>query len=277
MSHSSPSIPASTEGRSAPGAESKSFVQRLSRGRTDAVAAVGTVEVAGLPQVLHTRNLGGLDTLFNPLLDTARGIVSFMAKMCAAGESKQQALSMARIRFASEMLQEPGFTLAPRGLEEDNSYLVDLEKGTLSASARLYAVVQHRTSLFKIRIEGNITEGPYTVQDTATGAAILQVDESQMRLAGYFSKFLPEECLRAHIVSETSSLMGKNVVAPGEVRLVVPVGGRGVPFILRQKHLKGEWDIIDGRLNQWLGVLPEAADDHLTQLVEGLAKLAKGS
>jgi hypothetical protein len=277
MTHNVKVAATPAEARSAVAAESKTFSQRLNRGRTDTVAAVGTVEVTGLPQVLHTRNLGGLDLLFIPLLDSARGILSFIDKMCAAGESREQAISMARIRLASEMLQDPSFTLAPRGMDEDNSYLVDLEKGTLSASARLYAIVQHRTSLFKVRIEGNIAQGPYTVQNTATGAAIMQVDEAQMRQPGYFSTFLPEECLRAHIENEKSNLIGKGVVSQGEVRLVVSVGGKSVPFILRQKRVQSEWDIIDGRSNQWLGVLPDAADDHLTQLMEGLAKLAQGS
>jgi hypothetical protein len=154
MTHNVKVAATPAEARSAVAAESKTFSQRLNRGRTDTVAAVGTVEVTGLPQVLHTRNLGGLDLLFIPLLDSARGILSFIDKMCAAGESREQAISMARIRLASEMLQDPSFTLAPRGMDEDN---------------------------------------------------------------------------------------------------------------------------IDGRSNQWLGVLPDAADDHLTQLMEGLAKLAQGS
>jgi hypothetical protein len=124
-----------SETGSAAAADLKPFGQRLNHGRTDTVAAVGTVEVVGLPQVLHTRNFGGLDVLFIPLLDTARGILSFMAKMCTAGESKEQVTSMARIRLASEMLQDPSFTLAPRGMDEDNSYLVDREKAR-SAPAR---------------------------------------------------------------------------------------------------------------------------------------------
>ncbi len=255
--------------------ETKSFSQRLNRGRTEAVASVGTVEIAGLPQALHTRTFGGLDLLFVPLLETARAMMTFIDRMCAAGETRQQAVSMARIRLASEMLQDPSFTLATRDIEEDNIYVIDLEKGTLTATARLYAVVRHRTSLFRIQIEGNIAEGPYVVQNTATGSAVIQVDESQMRQPGYFTTFLPGECLRAHIEKEATSPLEKNETGLGEVRILVPVNGKTVPFILRQKEAAGGWDIIDGRGNQWLGILPQVALNHLTQLIEGLARVAK--
>jgi len=266
-----PSIP--TGGGAAP--DSRSFGQRLNRGRTEAVASVGTVEIAGLPQALHTRTFGGLDVLFVPLLESCRAIMAFVDRMCAAGETKQQALSMARLRLASEMLQDPSFTLATRDIEEDNVYVVDLEHGTLTARARLYAVVRHRTSLFKIRIEGSIAKGPYTVQDTGTGSTVIQVDESQMRQAGYFTTFLPGECLRAHIEKEATSPLAKSEMGLGEVRIMVPVAGTAVPFILRQKETSGGWDIIDGRGNQWLGMLPQVALNHLTQLVEGLARIAR--
>ena len=255
--------------------ETKSFGQRQNRGRTEAVACVGTVEIAGLPQALHTRTFGGLDLLFVPLLETARAMMTFIDRMCAAGEARQQAVSMARIRLASEMLKDPSFTLATRDLDEDNIYGVDLDKGTLTATARLYAVVRHRTSLFRIKIEGNIAEGPYLVQNMSTGSPVIQVDESQMRQHGYFTTFLPGECLRAHIEKEATSPMDKSETELGEVRLQVPVGGKTVPFILRQKEAAGGWDIIDGRGNQWVGVLPQVALNHLTQLIEGLSRIAK--
>lgn len=257
--------------------EAKSFGQRLNRGRTEGVASVGTVEIVGMPQALHTRTFGGLDVLFVPILETARDMMTFIERMCGAGESRQQAVSMARIRMASEMLQDPSFTLATRGIEEDNLYVIDLEKGTLTATARLYAVVRHRTSLFKIKIEGSIAEGPYMVQNTATGTAVVQVDESQMRQAGYFTTFLPGECLRTHIEQEANSPLEKAETGLAEVRLLVPVNGKNVPFILRQKDAAGGWDIIDGRGNQWLGVLPQVAQNHLMQLMEGLARIAKKS
>jgi hypothetical protein len=265
--------PAATGGGAA--VQTKSFGQRLSRGRTEAVASVGTVEIVGLPQALHTRTFGGLDVLFVPILETSRDMMTFIDKMCGTGESRQQAVSMARIRLASEMLQDPSFTLATRDMEEDNTYFIDLEKGVLIATARLYAVVRHRTSLFKIKIEGNIAEGPYMVQNTATGSAVIQVDESQMRQPGYFTTFLPGECLRAHIEKEATNPLEKSELTLGEVRILVPVNGQTVPFILRQKDSSGGWDIIDGRANQWLGVLPQVALNHLSQLVEGLARIAK--
>lgn len=255
-------------------ASGKGFGSQLMRGK-DAVGGVGTIEVIGLPQVLHTRTFGSLDMLFLALLDTSRSMMSFIEKMTGAGETQAQAVSMARIRFASEMLQDSSFTLAPRGMEEDNTYIVDFDKGTLVASARLYAVVRHRTSLFKIKIEGSIKQGPYTVQNTSSGVTMLEIDETQMRLPGYFATFLPEECLRAHIEAENSSPLGKAAATQGEVRMVVPVAGRNVQFLLRQKDSGGDWDILDGRTNQRLGALPDSAEAHLRQLMEGLAMIAK--
>jgi len=240
----------------------------------DAVGGVGTIEVIGLPQVLHTRTFGSLEMLFLALLDTCRSMMSFIEKMTGAGESKVQAVSMARIRFASELLQDSSFTLATHGLEEDNTYIVDFDKGTLVAGARLYAVVRQRTSLFKITIEGNIKQGPYVVQNTTTGVTMLKIEEDEMRKPGYFATFLPEECLRAHIEGENSNPLGKTVATQGEVRLVVPVPGGDVQFLLRQKDNAHDWDILDGRTNHWLGALPDSAEAHLRQLMEGLALIA---
>ena len=253
--------------------KNESFAERLKAGKNDAGPSVGTVGIVGWPQVLHTRTFGGLDVLFLPLLDISREMLTFIARMCAGGETRLQAVSMGEIRMASEMLKAPSFTLATRGSDEENKYVVDLDKGTLSVGARLYAVVRHRTSLFKVVIEGKIAEGPYVVRNAADGSATIQVDESQMRQAGYFSTFLPEQCLRTHLARETASLLDERMVAEGEVRITFPVGGENVTFVLRRKDAGGEWDVVDGRVNQWIGVLPSVAYPYLDQLMEGLAKI----
>jgi len=253
--------------------KNEGFAERLNSGKNDAAASVGTVGIVGWPQVLHTRTFGGLDVLFVPLLDIAREMLTFITRMCAAGESRSQAVSMGGIRLATEMLKDPSFALATRGAEEENKYVIDLDKGTLSVGARLYAVVRHRTSLFKVVIEGKIAEGPYLMRNTVDGSAIVQVDESQMRQTGYFSTFLPEQCLRKHLARETSSLMEEGKVAEGEVRITFPISGEVVPFILRRKVVGGEWDIVDGRMDQWIGLLPSVAYGHLVQLMQGLEKI----
>jgi hypothetical protein len=251
----------------------RTFAERLQAGKNDAAASVGTVAIIGWPQLLHTRTFGGLDVLFAPLLDIARDMLTFIAKMCAAGETRSQAVSMGGIRLATEMLKDPGFTLATRGVEEENKYAVDLDKGTISVGARLYAVVRHRTSMFKVLIEGNIAEGPYVVRNTADNSVITPVDESQMTQAGYFSTFLPEQCLRAHLARESAGLMEEPKTVEGEVRITFPVGGENVPFVLRRKSAGGDWDIVDGRKNQWIGVLPNVTYGQLDQLMQGLARL----
>jgi hypothetical protein len=229
--------------------KNEGFAERLKSGKNDAAASVGTVGIVGWPQVLHTRTFGGLDVLFVPLLDIARAMLTFITRMRAAGETRSQAVSMGGIRLATEILKDPSFTLATRGAEEENKYIIDLDKGTLSVGARLYAVVRHRTSLFRVVIDGNIADGPYVVRNTADNSTIVQVDESQMRQTGYFSTFLPEQCLRKHLARETSSLMEEGKVAEGEVRITFPISGEVVPFILRRKVVGGEWDIVDGRMD----------------------------
>jgi hypothetical protein len=252
------------------------FGEKLKSSKTEAAASVGTVEIVGWPQVLHTRTFGGLDVLFVPLLDIAREMLTFITRMCAAGETRAQSVAMGGIRMATEMLKDPSFTLATRSVDEENRYVIDLDKGTLSAGARLYAVVRHRTSMFKVVIEGKILEGPYLVRNIVDGTAIVRVNEMQMRQSGYFSTFLPEECLRAHLARETASLIDERAAANGEVRITVPVNGENVPFVLRRKDGGGAWDIVDGRVNQWVGVLPEVAHEHLDKLMQGLAMIATG-
>jgi hypothetical protein len=252
------------------------FGEKLKSGKSDAAASVGTVEIVGWPQVLHTRTFGGLDVLFVPLLDIAREMLTFVGRMTAAGETRAQSVAMGGIRMATEMLKDPSFTLATRTMDEENKYVIDLDKGTLSAGARLYAVVRHRTSMFKVVIEGKIVEGPYVVRNVVDGSAIVRVDELQMRQSGYFSTFLPEECLRAHLARETASLIDERTAADGEVRITVSVNGENVPFILKRKDAGGTWDIVDGRMNQWIGVLPSIAHGHLNQLMQGLALIVTG-
>ncbi len=249
----------------------RAFAERLKSGKSDAAASVGTVAIIGWPQLLHTRTFGGLDVLFMPLLDIAREMLTFITKMCATGETRSQAVSMGGIRLATEMLRDPSFTLATRGVDEENKYVVDLDKETLSVGARLYAVVRHRTSLFKVEIEGKIAEGPYLVRNTADGSAIIRADEAQMRQAGYFSTFLPEQCLRAHLARETAGLVEEPKVVEGEVRITFPVDGENVPFVLRRKVTGAGWDIVDGRKNQWIGVLPSVGRGPMDEIMERLA------
>jgi hypothetical protein len=253
----------------------RAFAERLKSGKNDAAAGVGTVAIVGWPQVLHTRTFGGLDVLFMPLIDTAREMLTFITKMCAAGETRSQAVSMGGIRLATEMLKDPSFTLATRGVEEENKYVIDLDKGTLTVGARLYAVVRHRTSMFKVEIEGKIAEGPYVVRNTSDGSAPFQADETQMRQSGYFSTLLPEQCLRAHLARETAGLVEEPKVVEGEVRITFPIGGENVPFVLRRKNAGAGWDIVDGRKNLWIGVLPSVGRGPMDEIMEGLASFVK--
>jgi hypothetical protein len=239
-------------------------------------ACAGEVCIVGMPQMLHTRTAGDLDVLFVPLLEGARGAMAFLQKLCTNGEARQQALNMGGIYLTSELLKDASFSLFMQTTVEENKYVVDLSSGTLNASARLYAVVSRRTSLFRVEIVGDILQGPYLVRNPRDGSVILRVEEEQLRKPGFFGSFLAEECLREQMEREQLGRFNTEANASPEVRLTVSVGSENVPVVLRQKGNGEEWDVIDTRTRQWIGGLPPGARDLLRQLTSAISEMVKG-
>lgn len=118
---------------------------------------------------------------------------------------------------------------------------------------------------FKVKISGKILEGPYDVEDAATGSSLIHVDQAQMRRNGYFTSFLPGECLCAHTQDETSSPPQKAENAMVEVQILLPMEGRQMKFLLRQNDTD-KWDIIDGSNSGWVRCQVRTSDAWLSSL-----------
>jgi len=94
---------------------------------------------------------------------------------------------------------------------------------------------------------------------------IMQFEVERLKQPAFFSSWLAQECLRAQVDQERFKRMDETIGADaaGEVRLVVTIAGSKIPIALRQKEADGGWDIIDGRLQEWIGVLSPEMEKHL--------------
>jgi len=233
------------------------------------------VEIAGFPQVLHTRNYGHPDVLFVPLIQEARAAVSFCERLIADGETQEEAASMSGIQLATSFLKNPSFSLSARGMQEEHYYFLDLASGTIRMKSRLYAEVSRRTSMFKVEIVGRIPEGIYAVRTIGESPATFQFDHESAQHPLFFSTILAEECLHLKVQHERflrPDMPGRKPEPP-EVCLTVETSSRKVPVILRKKGEREEWELFDAELGARFGVLPAEATDHLQHLLESLSEM----
>ena len=232
-------------------------------------AAPAVVEIAGFPQVLHTRSYGDPDTLFVPLLDAAREAQQMVERLASHGENKAAAIRLSAMQLASILLRDSGFSLMARGMSQENVYTVDLDAGTFLVRTRLYAVVSRRMSFFRVEIAGKIADGVFVVRNPVLGSVIAQVDEEQVRRPSFFSSSLAQDCLRAQMEQERFGRVEETVGSEvhGEVRLLLAVNGNKVPVSLRQKEDGGRWDIVDGRRQEWVGTLSTEVETSLSAVV----------
>lgn len=243
-------------------------------GKSSGGAAAG-VDIAGFPQSLYTRSLGDPDTLFVLLLDSAREACQMVERLEGRGEGHAMAVQLSAMQMASTLLLDPSFSLAVRGPSHENLYRVDLDAGTIHLSTRLYAVVSHRTSFFKIEIAGQIMKGPFVVRNPTQNTTITQISEEELRQPSFFASTLAQECLRAQMEQERFGQVSEaaSTEASGEIRLMLWVAGAKIPVALRQKEPGANWDIIDGRMQEWVGALSPEAETSLTQLMNFLHEL----
>jgi len=236
-----------------------------------------SVEITGFPQALYCRMFGDPDTLFIPLLDATREAFALLDRLAAQGEDRAHSVSLCSMHLASSLLRDSQFTLGARGLSPENSYAVDFEAGTLHVVTRLYSAVNRRTAFFKVELAGNIAGGPFAVRDPAQGTVIMQVEEERLRQPNFFSSALPNECVRAQLDQERFGHL-QDSPAPdvaGDVRVVLELAGKPVPFILRQKAQGEGWDLLEGRKQEWAGSLPPEIIAHVTVLTAFLRDLFK--
>jgi hypothetical protein len=144
-----------------------------------AAGGAAGVEIVGFPQILYTRTFGDPDTLFVRLLDATRDAHKMMERLSSHGENRASAVMLSGMQLASSLLRDSSFTLVARGLSQENVYTVDLDAGTLHMLTRLYAVVNRRTSFFKVEIAGKLAGGPLVVRNSPQGSVIMQVEEER--------------------------------------------------------------------------------------------------
>jgi hypothetical protein len=250
--------------------------QSRSGGRMEKGGGAAGVEIVDFPQMLYTRTIGDPDMLFVPLLDAARSAFAMIERLSGHGEDRTNAVQLSGMQLASALLRDSSFSLAARGLAQDNLYTVNLDAGTIYVNTRLYAVVSRRTSLFKVEIAGKLSGGVFVVRKPGEGTLITQVEESRLRQSNYFSESLAQECLRVQMEQERFGRMDESATASAnnEIRLSVTVDGSRLPVILRAKEGDpNAWDIVDGSKQEWVGALPEDANAHLKSLVSCVEKL----
>jgi hypothetical protein len=237
--------------------------------RNEKAGTPASVEVAGFPQMLHTRSYGDPDTLFLPLLESSREAYRMAERLTKHGEDRAAAIRLSAMHLASTLLRDSGFSLAARGMVQENSYSVDLDAGIFVVRTRLYAVMSRRTSFFKVEIVGKIAENTFVVRDPIHGTVIAQMAEDEAKRPAFFSSSLAQTCLRAQVEQERFGQMEPG--APEvhrELRLVISVNGTRIPVFLRQKEEGGRWDIVDGRRQEWVGTLSPEVERLLAQVFE---------
>jgi hypothetical protein len=222
-----------------------------------------SVEIAGFPQALYVRMLGDPDTLFIPLLEATREAYSLVDRLAQQGEDPSQSASLCSMHLASSLLRDGQFSLGARGMSPENSYAVDFEAGTLHVLTRLYSAVNRRIAFFKVELAGNIAGGPFVVRDPSRGTVIMQVEEERLREPNFFSTTLANECVRVQLDQEHfgAAWVTQEV---GDVRVVMEIGGKAVPIVLRQQAKSGSWDMLQGQQQETAGPVPNEMAEHVT-------------
>ena len=252
---------------------------KLSKPDRQVQSGPGGVEIAGFPQVLHTRSFGHPDALFIPLVQEARAAVSLCRRLSADAETREHAGEMAGIQLVSGLLKDPSFSLSARGMQEENYYYLDLAAGTIRLQTRLYAEVSRRTSMFKVEIVGRIPEGSFTVRTIGDFPASYEFAEESARQPLFFSTVLAEECLRVRVQQERTvhpDLSTRKGETP-EVRLVVELVNRKIPVVLKKKGDSEQWDLLDEHLGPRFGTLSLEATGHLQHVLATLAEMVEGA
>jgi hypothetical protein len=246
-----------------------------SRSNTGTAGGTAGVDIVGFPQLLYVRTLGDPDNLFLPLLEKTREAYAIVERLSGLGEDRANAAMLSGMQLASSLLQSSSVSLAARGLSPEHVYTVDLNAGTLLLNTRLYSVVSRRTSFFRVEIAGKISGEQFVVRNPSQDVVIMQFELERLKQPAFFSTWLAQECLRAQVDQERFKRMDATIGsdATGEVRLVVTVGGNKIPVALRQKEADGGWDVIDGRRQEWVGVLSPDMEKYLRTVTTFIEEL----
>jgi hypothetical protein len=239
------------------------------------LAAAGGVEISGFPQLLLTRECGNPDTLFCPLLGSAREALKTCQATVAKPQDKSQVAQMAAIYLATALLKDVHFTLASKGSQSQNHYVIDFEAETMYLRTWLYATVGTRTSSFLVIIAGNIQTGLFAVRNSSEDGTMVEFDEKRMQQPQFFSSVLSQEYLSAQVSKDHFKRFGNLPMAQAGtgVRMSLALARGTLPILLRKKEASEEWEVIDERTSEHLAVLPRHVSVHLEQLLEALPKV----
>lgn len=234
--------------------------------------AVACLEVSGFPQILYTRSFGDPDMLFVPLLDASRESCRMAERLRSQGEDPKMAVTLSTMQLVSTLLQDASFTVVARGTSHENLYRVDFDEGTVRLSTRLYAVISHRTSFFRVEIAGKIMDGQFVVRSPGDDRILMQLKEEELRTPNFFSSVLAPGCLRAQMERERFGLMQESEgrAAQGEVRMTLAVRGNKIPVILKYNGALGRWDVVHGTRQECVGSLSTELEESLERVIRFL-------
>ncbi len=246
----------------------------LAPAKARSTAVTGGVDISGFPQLLMTREFGDPDTLFMPLLKSAREALEASKALAASGQGASQASMMASIHLATALLKDSNFTLGSKGSLTQNYYLLDLEAGTIHLRTWLFATVNKRTSTFLVKISGSIPTGVFTVQGAADESVLAKFDEQRLAQPEFFANTLSEECLRLQMSKDHFKRFGDLPMAQAEtgVRFSLESTHGTKPVFLKKKD-EG-WEVLDEQAAHRYGMLAPDLAQQLEHLIHELGKLS---
>ena len=232
----------------------------------------GAVEITGLPHILQTKAFAHPDVLFVPLLECARQALADGHRISEDKTDNKQVLKLAGMHIAGFLFSDSNFTPAAKGFAHPNYYIIDLEQETIDVHSRLFAAVNNRCSMFRVKISGSLHRGPYAVLNLADGSTVAEISEEQIRTPDFFVDRLPEECMRMQFSREHAKQIIKTQkgIDDLEVRLTLPMPEGSTPVILRKNQTGFGWLLFDASTGMEFG---KVAQDTMTSLGKVLEHL----
>ena len=159
----------------------------------------GAVEITALPHILQTKTFAHPDVLFVPLVECAREALAAGVLISGDAGDKMQAPILAAMHISGFLFRDSNFTPAAKGFAHPNYYIIDLEEETIDLHTRLFASVNNRCSMFRVKITGNLRLGTYVVRNLADGSTVSEISDEQVLAPNFFADTLAEECLRMQL------------------------------------------------------------------------------
>ncbi len=244
--------------------------------RDGSVASAGVVEIGTIPRMFYTPAYGAPDILFHWLLTNAREAFAVAATTVQhQGEPPKDVSFYAATYMAGVLLRDENLVPARVQNTSAHLYTLDFLADTIQLRTEIYAVQQHSSALFTVKIDGRIKGSAFVVRNAVTDRVLAQVTEEELKKPNFFTDELPSLCY--HVQQDpglaasvsTAALVDQSL----ELRLSIPPVGE-VKSILVQKdkgQLQGQ--VRDAETGQSLCVLPLDSLNNLGQMVETLQRI----